>query len=81
MDARKSIWQALIPGLSQTDIETLSAKFDFSGGQIENIARRRTVAAILYGSSPSLDKLIEYCKEELTENTKTKQIGFEVNTD
>jgi hypothetical protein len=76
LDARKAIWQTLIPDLSPKDIEALAAQFDFSGGQIENIARRRTVASILSGSFPSLDKLINYCKEELTENAKTKRIGF-----
>jgi hypothetical protein len=75
LEARKSIWQSLIPGLSQNDIETLAGQFNFSGGQIENIARRRTVAEVLYGSPPSLEKMVEYCKEE-DRNTDSKKIGF-----
>jgi hypothetical protein len=75
LEARKSIWQSLIPGLSQNEIEALSAQFNFSGGQIENIARRRTVAEVLYGSPPSLEKMVEYCKEE-DHHTETKKIGF-----
>jgi SpoVK/Ycf46/Vps4 family AAA+-type ATPase len=77
LDARKSIWQTMIPDLPPEDIETLAVRFDFSGGQIENVARRRMVAGVLYGSPLSLDTLIGYCKEELTENTKTIRIGFE----
>jgi hypothetical protein len=76
LEARKSIWQSLIPGLSQNEIEALSAQFNFSGGQIENIARRRTVAEVLYGSPPSLDKLVEYCKEEMADNAESRKIGF-----
>jgi SpoVK/Ycf46/Vps4 family AAA+-type ATPase len=78
LDARKAIWQTMIPDLSFQDIEALSAQFDFSGGQIENIVRRRTVASILYGSSPPLEKLIEYCKEEIPEDAKTSRIGFNI---
>ena len=75
-DARKSIWQALIPGLSPDNIGTLAGMFDFSGGQIENIARRRAVAEMLYGVPPSLDTLIEYCKDEIAEKAEKRKIGF-----
>jgi hypothetical protein len=78
IEARKAIWQTMIPDLSSQDIKTLAAQFDFSGGQIENIVRRRTVASILYGSSPPLEKLIEYCKEEISEDAKTSRIGFDI---
>ena len=54
----------------------MASQFTFSGGQIENIARRRTVAEILNGSPPSLKKLIEYCEDEVTEGNVTRKIGF-----
>ena len=76
LEVRKSIWQALIPGLSPEEADTLAVKFDFSGGQIENIARRRTVATILYGSPPTLEMVIEYCKDEKLENVEPRKIGF-----
>ena len=47
-----------------------------SGGQIENIARRKTVAEVLHGFSPSLEALVEYCKEEKLDTNDTKRIGF-----
>ena len=76
IEARKSIWQTLIPDLPHDDVDCLANKFDFSGGQIENIARRRTVAEVLHGISPSLEKLIEYCSEEKLETSKDKKMGF-----
>ncbi|MDR3181346.1 MAG: AAA family ATPase [Planctomycetaceae bacterium] len=78
LDARKSIWQTLIPELSEEDIDTLAAGFDFSGGQIENISRRRTIWSVLHGEAPPLDELISYCREESAGSTKPKRIGFTV---
>ena len=76
LEIRKSIWQAIIPCLSPAEIEILSSQFDFSGGQIENIARRRTVAEIIYGYPPLLETLVEYCKEEQDKKTRGERIGF-----
>ena len=78
IDARKLIWQTLIPGLLQKEIDSIAEQFDFSGGQIENIARKRTVAEILHGSPPSLEKLIEYCRQENFVNIEKQKIGFYV---
>ena len=75
-EARSSIWQTLIPGLSHTELEALAGRFDFSGGQIENIARRRTVAEVVYGAPPSLEKLVEYCAEEARDDSVATRIGF-----
>jgi ATP-dependent Clp protease ATP-binding subunit ClpA len=75
-ESRYSIWQTLIPELSARDAKILAEKFEFSGGQIENIARRRTVATVLSGMEPSLEKLLEYCKQELPDNREMKRIGF-----
>ena len=76
LEARKSIWQAHIPALSTEEVDILANQFTFSGGQIENIARRRTIAEIIYGSSPAIGKLIEYCNEEITESDVKRRIGF-----
>jgi hypothetical protein len=75
-EVRKSIWLVLIPDLPDDEADTLAEKFNFSGGQIENIARRRTVANVLNGSMPSLDALIRYCEDEMSENTGSRRIGF-----
>jgi hypothetical protein len=75
LEARKSIWKSLIPELRDNEMETLSGNFVFSGGQIENIARKRTVAVVLSGIEPSLDTLVSYCRDESIEKEQTK-IGF-----
>ena len=76
LGARKSIWQTMIPELPVEDVDELSERFEFSGGQIENISRRRTVASVLHGKFPSLEELIAYCRDEQNGNDSTKRIGF-----
>jgi SpoVK/Ycf46/Vps4 family AAA+-type ATPase len=75
LEARVSIWQSLIPDLTKNDAQDLATKFEFSGGQIENIARRRTIAKLLYGENPALETMLQYCMEEHQETQETA-IGF-----
>ena len=44
----RHIWQAMLPALSEENARSLAAKYDFSGGQIENIARKQVVSNILH---------------------------------
>jgi SpoVK/Ycf46/Vps4 family AAA+-type ATPase len=75
LPARQSIWQSIIPDLPDADARELAARFEFSGGQIENIARKRTVECIISGQEPSIDRLVSFCQEELLEK-ETGRIGF-----
>ncbi len=76
IEARKSIWKEKIPSLDDTCIEHLAYKYDFSGGQIENIARHYTIDIVLYGHDNSLDRLIQHCDNEKGYNTGGKKVGF-----
>lgn len=48
-ETKYKIWCSMLDDLSQEDARALAHKYDFSGGQIENIARKRAVDYILYG--------------------------------
>ena len=78
IESRNGIWNALIPDLPKEQAEELSCKFDLSGGQIENIARKIEVDAIIQGENLAMDTLLQYCKDEVNNsfNEKTKKIGF-----
>ena len=56
----------------------IAERYDFSGGQIENIARKRTVELILSGNEPTLDQMREYCSGEILNSKQEKRarIGF-----
>jgi SpoVK/Ycf46/Vps4 family AAA+-type ATPase len=76
VEARANIWQAMIPELSDFDINKLAACYEFSGGQIENIARLYNVDRIL-NNECGLDRLIEHCDNEGLEKKKCRpRIGF-----
>jgi hypothetical protein len=79
IEARASIWQSMMPLLSHDKAANLALRYNFSGGQIENIARKSTIENIIHGIEPSLDKLKEFCDTELLsrENNGTR-IGFRV---
>jgi SpoVK/Ycf46/Vps4 family AAA+-type ATPase len=74
--ARQSIWQSMIKSLSDDDAGELASRYDFSGGQIENIARKRTVEFVLSGIEPSIELLITFCQDELLAKEPEVKIGF-----
>ena len=75
-ESKKMIWQSMMPSLKEEDVIKLAAQFDFSGGQIENIARKSTVHSVLKSRSPDISILEAFCKEESMEKTVFK-IGFQ----
>ena len=77
VEVRQKIWQSVIKDLADKDAEALAKEFDFSGGQIENIARKQIVDFILYGKSDDqYSKLREYCKQETLHTATRTHIGF-----
>lgn len=75
---RKEIWKSAIPALTDGAALNIAKEHDFSGGQIENIARKLLVDSILYGESDNLyGKVQKYCHEENIQNRKARPaIGF-----
>jgi SpoVK/Ycf46/Vps4 family AAA+-type ATPase len=75
-EIRNLIWKSIIPGLTEAECKTLSEKYDFSGGQIENVARKRAVNAVIRGTEPALETMLAYCHDELINGDAGKEIGF-----
>lgn len=75
---RNLIWKQMIPELSPADATTLATSFDFSGGQIENIARKYAIHSVLHGEPESLLRALQdYCAtEKLDSKSVVKRIGF-----
>ncbi|MDR1618960.1 MAG: ATP-binding protein [Treponema sp.] len=75
--ARASIWRTMLAEIGAAGAEELAARFELSGGQIENVARRCTVNMVLSGRSPGMDDLASFCREELVGKDGTeRRIGF-----
>ena len=76
-EARAHIWHSMIPDLSEQNVHTLASRYDFSGGQIENIARHYAIDVILHGhSEDALPMLIRHCDNERLEGKRSTKIGF-----
>ena len=74
---RERIWHTMIPALSPDDCAALASSYDLSGGQIENVARKYAINAILYGDKKRpVDILHEYCRTERLCNRTVRRIGF-----
>lgn len=79
IDAKTHIWKSFLPDLCEADAMTLASHYDFSGGQIENIARKVMVEQLLYGNTPNLSRIEALCSnEEIAGRNKNsrKPIGF-----
>ena len=78
LEARTAIWKSMIPSLSEEIAHALANKYDFSGGQIENIARHYAIDNILHGAKAGeLATLTEHCDNERLEKDGIKRrIGF-----
>ena len=67
----------MMPELSEADAHFLAEKFDFSGGQIENVVRKKAIQTILTGHNPEIEDLITFCCEEMMgARSQQRKIGF-----
>lgn len=77
VNARIEIWEAMLKGLSNEDAQILATQFDLSGGEIENIARKHSVNAILSGNENiDIEELISICQHERISHNNRTRIGF-----
>lgn len=75
LEARIQIWHSMLPELSDDYIKVLAERYDFSGGQIENVARHYAIDTVLHGNT-SLETLIAHCDSEHLEQKDSRKIGF-----
>lgn len=74
---RMHIWRSLMPDLTKAQALDLAERYEFSGGQIENIARKRIVSDILMNRhGVDMDSILASCKGESINNHPCRAIGF-----
>lgn len=72
---RTRIWKSKFPILELKDCEVLAEKYQFSGGQIDNILRKYEIHEIVTGEQATLDNLMTFCSEETLSN-EIRKVGF-----
>jgi hypothetical protein len=76
-EARKQIWTTMLPKLSDEQATVLANRFDFSGGQIQNVTRKQIINSIFSGSDEmDFDRILDDCTAETMDRTNGRQIGF-----
>ncbi len=75
---KQLLWRSMLQGITDEEAQQLAVNYNFSGGQIENIARQRAIDYILSGKQASLEDIEGYCKAEMISgNCNTRSvIGF-----
>lgn len=71
------IWQSKLPLLSTEEAGELAVQFDFSGGEMENIARKCAMHELLNSGQVGFAQVRDFCAEEKWSGAGDKaKIGF-----
>ena len=75
-EAKTAIWKSKLSWLTEEESGQLAAKFDLSGGEIDNIVRKTFMEEVLTGNRPSLEMLEAWCRGEKLTRKGGNAIGF-----
>ncbi len=76
-EARKQIWESMLPNLTDEQADTLATRFDFSGGQIQNVTRKQIINSIFSGNDGmDFQRILDDCTAETMDRSNGHKIGF-----
>nr|WP_315133106.1 ATP-binding protein [uncultured Flavobacterium sp.] len=72
------IWRNKLPLLSAKEAFQLASQFSYSGGEMENIARKSLMDEIVFGAKPDFERILSFCKNEKwsSKNSGGVKIGY-----
>lgn len=74
---QEKIWRYKLKWLSRETARKLSSTYEFSGGEIDNIAKKAIMEEIIRGKRASASDLENYCKvEKLSREGTGRRVGF-----
>ena len=73
---KTKIWSSKLPVLTETECETLANRYDFSGGQIDNVIRKNEIYEIIHGIAVDFKNILEFCNSELLLKNNSIKVGF-----
>lgn len=77
VEVSSKIWKMKFPFLSAKDCLSLAGKFSFSGGEMENIARKCLINELLTGTKPDFQLVLKMCSnEKWSEKCEIRRVGF-----
>ena len=76
VECKRLIWQNKLSWLSEKDAQAFAERYEFSGGQIDNIVRKVTMNEVLTGNRPSIKEIDDMWRVEKLCKDSSKRIGF-----
>ena len=76
LEVRHKIWCSMLSDVDVDVLARLSQEFNFTGGQIVNIKKKKMIDEILYGDRSSYADLKDYCEQESISTPRPALIGF-----
>lgn len=76
LQAKKQIWKSKLIWLDDESCSTLAKCFQFSGGEIDNIARKATINEVITGNRATVNEIMEYCESERLLSKNLPKLGF-----
>lgn len=70
------LWKSAIPRLSEAQCQTLSSRYPFSPGEMQNIATKLQLRRLLNPKAKYFDTVLELCKEEKWGEEGKVRVGF-----
>ena len=71
------IWKSKLPILSVNEALELASQFSYSGGEMENIARKSIMDEIVFGTKPNFERILSFCEnEKWSSKNSLIKIGF-----
>lgn len=77
-EVKAKIWLEKMEGLTQAQAIQLSQMFDFSGGQIDNIFRKKEIEEIVHGKTISFEEILSFCGQENLSKSNISKVGFSI---
>lgn len=79
VEAKKAIWKNKMKWITPAQAQSLAERYNFSGGEIENIVRKAEMKEIISGHRPAWSDILDMCKvEKLNAPVTEKRMGFAV---
>lgn len=76
IEAKRNIWKSKLPALSDDDCDRLATKFDYTGGEIDNVVRKFTMKEILEDAKADYQTIADLCADEKLNRQTRATVGY-----
>ncbi|MDD2445842.1 MAG: ATP-binding protein [Clostridia bacterium] len=75
-ETKQQIWKSKLNWLNEENAAVLASRYSFSGGEIDNIARKSAINEVITGNKATINEIITYCEREKLLSKTHPKLGF-----